>query len=161
MKNYFSGLTTAAEIKAVYKCLCTIHHPDNGGDTATMQEINRQRTAALAALEEDAAPADEPASVILLPEECPTRTDIPAALLELLEAARRLPCLHLEVCGSWLWATGSTKPVKDQLKALGFHFSANKKAWYWHDPSEKRRFRSRRRYSMDEIREAHGSRVIA
>ncbi len=27
-------------VKAAYRCLATLHHPDKGGDTATMQAIN-------------------------------------------------------------------------------------------------------------------------
>ena len=162
-KNYFANLSTANEINNVYKALCLAFHPDHGGDEETMKEINRQRSAALAALEQGTAPAaaglELPAAVIGLPEKAETST-APAELMERIEKASRLPCVHVELCGSWLWVTGSTQPVKEQLKALGFHFSGNKKAWYWHDPRQKRR-RSRRRYDMDEIREMHGSQKLA
>ena len=39
--------------------------------------------------------------------------------------------LSLEVCGSWLWVTKKTFPIKDLLKSLGFRYSANKMAWYY------------------------------
>ena len=33
--------------------------------------------------------------------------------------------------GTWLWASGDTKPHKDALKALGFRWSKKRTAWYW------------------------------
>ena len=42
MKRYFDHLNTLAAIKAEYKALVKANHPDIGGDTATMQDINGQ-----------------------------------------------------------------------------------------------------------------------
>ena len=42
MKRYFDHLRTLSEVKAEYKRLVKINHPDVGGDTATMQAINAQ-----------------------------------------------------------------------------------------------------------------------
>ena len=42
MKRYFDHLHTLAAIKAEYKQLVKLNHPDVGGDTATMQDINGQ-----------------------------------------------------------------------------------------------------------------------
>ena len=42
MKCYFDHLTRLAEIKKEYHRLTKENHPDVGGDTATMQEINKQ-----------------------------------------------------------------------------------------------------------------------
>ena len=44
---YFSNLNKVEEIKKVYRKLCFKHHPDRGGDTAIMQEINSQYKKAL------------------------------------------------------------------------------------------------------------------
>lgn len=42
MVNYFESCTDAASIKRKYIELAKKHHPDKGGDTRTMQEINSQ-----------------------------------------------------------------------------------------------------------------------
>jgi DnaJ-class molecular chaperone len=39
---YFKDCTTIEEVKAHYKKLAKQYHPDMGGDTATMQAINRE-----------------------------------------------------------------------------------------------------------------------
>lgn len=40
--DYFAGCNTAEEVEARYRELAREHHPDLGGDTATMADINRQ-----------------------------------------------------------------------------------------------------------------------
>ena len=42
MKRYFDHLNRLQEIKKEYHRLTKENHPDVGGDTATMQEINKQ-----------------------------------------------------------------------------------------------------------------------
>ena len=39
-------------------------------------------------------------------------------LLEKIVALKQLPGLEINLCGSWIWIGGDTKPQKDQLKAL-------------------------------------------
>ncbi len=46
--NYFEGCNTYAEVEARYRELARENHPDLGGDTATMAEINRQHSMARA-----------------------------------------------------------------------------------------------------------------
>ena len=46
--------------------------------------------------------------------------------------------IDVELCGSWIWCSGNTKAVKEDLKSLGFKWSHNKAAWYYHrDPYRK------------------------
>lgn len=46
--NYFEGCNTYAEVEGRYRELARENHPDLGGDTATMAEINRQHSMARA-----------------------------------------------------------------------------------------------------------------
>lgn len=48
--KYFSGVNSLEALKAAYKRLALENHPDRGGDTATMQEINAEYDAAFARL---------------------------------------------------------------------------------------------------------------
>ncbi|HNQ68990.1 MAG TPA: hypothetical protein PKN32_11470, partial [Bacteroidales bacterium] len=40
--KYFKDCQSLDEVKRRYKELALIHHPDRGGNTATMQEINNE-----------------------------------------------------------------------------------------------------------------------
>lgn len=61
--DYFEGANTLEEVEARYRDLARQYHPDAGGDTAIMAEINRQRTMARAFFRgrAEAAAADEAA----------------------------------------------------------------------------------------------------
>ena len=66
--------------------------------------------------------------------------------------------VKIELCGSWLWISGDTKPHKDNLKRIGCRWSNNKKQWYWRPPGSGRPwFRSSNEYSMEQIRSDYGS----
>jgi len=67
--------------------------------------------------------------------------------------------LTIEVCGSWVWVTGNTKPHKDELKAAGFFWSAKKSSWYFRPANRKGRFKAAS-WSMEEIRTKFGSEII-
>jgi len=43
---------------------------------------------------------------------------------------RCFPELTVEITGSWIWVSGDTKPVKDELKDHGMKFSFKKTKWY-------------------------------
>ena len=40
--KYFTNCTTLDELKKEFRRLCMAHHPDRGGDTATMAAINAE-----------------------------------------------------------------------------------------------------------------------
>lgn len=61
--------------------------------------------------------------------------------------------LEVEICGSWIWVSGDTRTHKETLKSAGFRWAPVKKKWHW---AAKRSF-SRGNYSMEQIREHHGS----
>ena len=45
--------------------------------------------------------------------------------------------VKIEKIGTWLWLSGATYKIKDNLRELGFFFSANKKAWFWNGQGHK------------------------
>ena len=55
--------------------------------------------------------------------------------------------------GRWLWVTGNTYPIKEQLKELGFFYSKNKKSWFFNGEESKK---GRGFYSFDELKDKFG-----
>ena len=145
--KYFAACTTLDELKKEYRRLAMIHHPDHGGDTATMQAINGEYSEAFARLKnQHNAAADEAHQTTETPEE----------FITIISQLLRFPGLIVELCGSWLWITGETYAIKDQLKAAGCRWSSSKKAWYWHHPEEGSRWH-KGTATMSDIRTKYGS----
>jgi hypothetical protein len=46
--------------------------------------------------------------------------------------------VSVERIGDWLWVSGDTKSIRDELKVLGFHWGSKKKAWYFKGRESKR-----------------------
>ena len=139
---FFSRIITLEELKAEYKRLCKIHHPDLGGDTATMQEINAEYAKMLVSL-------DLGKSTV----------EIESAIMDIIQATTLYKGLIVELCGNWVWFTGETYQWKEQLKSLGCFFSAKKTAWYWRPADYKHHGKSMP--SLENIRAKYGSRVFA
>lgn len=147
------GCETIEEVKARYKELVFTYHPDKSGrDTnGEMAEITSQY--------KDAAAKYKNVHKTVQGETYEKETpDTAAEFADIIEKIIRLEGVTIEICGSWVWISGGTKQYKDYLKESGFRWSANKAAWYWHREPYKRR--SRKNYTLDEIRTMHGSQAI-
>ena len=148
--KYFTNINTLDELKAAYRRLSMKHHPDRGGDTATMQEINAEHDELFELLKKQHnASADE----------FHQTTETPEEFREIIELLLKLEGLTVELCGSWLWIGGDTRQHKETLKAAGCHWSNNKKLWYWHHAEEGRKWR-RGKATMSDIRMKYGSQVF-
>ncbi len=146
--QYFSNCKTIEEVKAQYKQLAKQYHPDLGGDTATMQAINREYTYACARLANGAGLSDEQAD---------NEIKLSELYREAIEKIIYLPGIIIEIVGHWIWVTGNTKPVKDNLKDAHFIFAPKKCAWYFRADEYKTRGGKK---SLDEIRQKYGSENI-
>jgi curved DNA-binding protein CbpA len=144
--KYFYDCRTLEEVKRKYKELAMLHHPDRGGNTATMQEINNEyeevRKNPLFDFSNETAEDQE--DFLKYPE--------------IINQIIGLEGLIIELIGSWIWISGNTYPHRGILKQIGFYFAPKKVMWYYR-PSE---FKSVNRSpkSIDEIRVKYGSDVI-
>lgn len=76
-------------------------------------------------------------------------------LREILQHIVTMENINIEIVGCWIWVDGNTYEHKDSLKALGFKWAREKKKWYFH--TEAFRKRSKKKLSMDDIRNYYGS----
>ena len=150
--RYFADVHTLADLKAQYRRLAMQHHPDRGGDTATMQAINAEHDELFVQLArmQNACAADDTTGRVK-----PT-TEAPEEFRQVIDLLMKLDGLDVELCGSWLWIGGNTKPHKERLKTVGCRWSSSKKLWYWHHPEEGAGW-SRGKASMQTIRGKYGS----
>ena len=145
--KYFAGCHTLEDLKREYRRLTMIHHPDRGGDTATMQAINAEHDEVFERLKhQHNAQADEAHQTTETPEEF---RNIIAVLLQ-------LDGLEVELCGCWLWIGGDTLRHREALKAAGCRWSSSKKLWYWHHQEDGAHW-SRGKRTMSQIRTKYGS----
>ena len=152
--KYFTNVRTLDEIKKEYRRLSKLHHPDYGGDEEIMRAINNEHDELFESLKRqhnaraDADPTGKTRRTTETAQEFRTVID---ALLKL--------DLTVELCGSWLWISGDTKPNKEALKKVGCRWSASKKMWYWRHPEEGYT-RSRGKATMNQIRNRYGSQTF-
>lgn len=146
--KYFSNCTSVDQIKSLYKKLAMQHHPDRGGDTYTMQQINTEYAFACAkAMRAEGFTVTETNQRIKLSEE----------YRKVIERIIALPGIAIEVVGHWIWVTGDTYAVRDKLKAAGLFFAPKKQAWYYRSEIFKTKGGKK---SLDEIRRKYGSEHI-
>lgn len=148
MSKFFEGITTAQELKTAYRDLARTHHPDNGGDTATMQAINAEY-AFLAERIDRAANPDKTA------EQFATMQEVNEALRVVIQSIAHID-VTIEVVGLWLWVSGNTYPHKDALKRAGFKWASKKKMWYY--AGVKSNGRGRKSYA--EIKNTYGAKTV-
>lgn len=145
---YFKDCTTIEEVKKLYKKLAKENHPDAGGNTSTMQIINTEYAFACAKIAKGCGLSDAEADEqIKLSEE----------YKNVINAIINLPGIIIEVVGNWIWVTGNTRPVKEDLKAAGLFFAKKKVAWYYRSPEFKTRGSNT---TLEEIRERYGTETI-
>lgn len=151
--KWFNNPQTLEELKKEYKKLVFKHHPDKGGKTSDMQEINAEYDRLFAKLKNVHKSAD--GKTYTAKEET---KETPEQFREILEKLIHLDGIEIEICGTWIWITGNTFTHREALKQLRFKYSKNKAAWYYHE--EGYRKTSRKTFSLDEIRDLWGSEKV-
>ncbi|MCX2492640.1 J domain-containing protein [Pedobacter sp. PF22-3] len=147
--KWFSECRTLDEVKALYKKLAKQYHPDLGGDTETMQAINKEYAFASAkTIKGENLSEEETENEIRFSEE----------YRQAIEKIIHLEGIVIELVGYWIWATGNTIAVKSELKNAGYFFASKKLAWYFRTAEYKCTKGSKK--SLEEIREKYGSEVI-
>lgn len=135
------GSYTPELLKASYRKLVSEYHPDrNPLGLHMMQLINQAYE---------------------LVGECTGETEEEQSFCEdILNALRSVSelGLNIELCGTWIWVSGNTKPHRELFKANKFKRAPKKGMWYFH--SGERKSFSRGKYSIDDIRIMHGTREV-
>lgn len=142
--TYFKNIKTIEELKIQYKKLAMQYHPDRPtGDLEIMKIVNNEYDYLLKNLKETA-------------NEKYNEYQYAEAFKDIIDQLIKCDGLIIEICGSWLWITGNTKPNKKILSDNGFTWRSKKGAWSLGDKSKIHHSE----LSMDRIRDLYGSKVI-
>lgn len=148
MKNWFTA-KNLPELKKQYKELAKQFHPDMGGSDEAMAQINSEYDRLSKILPNISMNGEEYE---------PKERENARAWRDCIANIIHCEGLEIEICGTWVWVTGSTIIHKETLKANGYKWSAKKVAWYWHD--EGYRKLGHKTYNLDDIRGMWGSEKI-
>jgi len=135
-----TGDYTPESVKQAYRKACSIYHPDRNPAGLEMMKMVNQ---AYEALKEESGQAQAAGEA----------SDYGSEISESLSKIIHLG-LDIEVCGSWVWLHGDTKPHKELLKEAGFMWAPKKALWYYRPADYKSKARGN--FSMDDIRLRHG-----
>ena len=126
MAKWFTKCKYAEQGKDLYRELVKKYHTDNGAqDDSIIKEINAEFSEwwkthkHLHYSEENQS------------EYTKDTTETVEDFIEIIRNLSTLPGLTVEQIGRWLWITGNTFPVREQLKTFGCRWSSGKKQWYW------------------------------
>lgn len=139
MKKYLEEIRksrTLAELKSNYKTWCLQLHPDlNPGKdtTAEMQELNNAYEAQFKLLKDRELRKDKK------DREKFSYSEVPSDLITIINTLIKFKGVQIDIVGNWLWLSGNTYPYKEQIKGLRFHWSKNKKKWFWNGSDSVRR----------------------
>lgn len=147
--NYFKNCASIVEVKKKYKELALKHHPDRGGDTATMQEIISEYMSILqnphfSFKNEHKTTEQEKQDFI--------------KYAEIIDKIVGLDGIIIEIMGDWIWISGNTYPHRQTLKETGFYFAPKKTLWYYRPPEYKSS--NRKPKTIEFIRMKYGSNII-
>ncbi len=154
---FFKNCSTVGQIKAEYRRLAKMHHPDLGGDLETMKQVNLMYHAALLAANGQTSKGQDGRPHTYTYNET-TEQAVMDKVLEIL--ALRLDNLKVEIIGVWVWVSGSLKEQKDLLNrhGAGLKWHNKRKMWYWKPYAGRTRYSD---YSTDDLRQMYGSRTFA
>lgn len=153
MWKWFRDCKTAEQGKARYRELVRKYHPDNGGTGEELKEISVEFKSWFAR-HKDIHTNSEGKTYTSEKETTETAEDF----MEIINSLSTLPGIDVEICGTWLWISGNTYPVKEQLASFGCRWSRSKKKWYWTtEEFAKARYKTP---SMAHIRMMYGSQKV-
>lgn len=152
MVNFFENCKTLDELKKEYKAAAIQHHPDLGGNTAIMQQVNSQyekRFEELKHIQNEEAATDTTGKT-------QATTEAPTDFIRIIEILLNLDGITVELCGRWLWIGGNTMPHRESLRNAGCCWSQAKKLWHWNYAEDSARWHKGKK-TMQQIRNTYGS----
>ncbi len=139
IEQYFVDIQGINEAKKVFKNLAKILHPDKSGTNEEFQILNSVYNHFLE-------------NELYFSNESKFDLEIEKIISQILH----YDDLIIEVIGSWIWLSGETKSIKENLKSLGFKWASKKKLWYFGEMKGRNPHQS----SMNDIKSKYGFQTV-
>ena len=143
---------TRKEMKSLFRKLSLKNHPDQGGDSEKMIiileafEVIKENYSFIIEKDKDFE-EDKNYWVINDPE-----------MEKIYKSIYHLEDIKIEICGYWMWVTGTTYPYRKLFKESGLFYAKKKIAWYWKSPEKKSNGRGTA--TLEKIRKKYGSKSL-
>lgn len=151
--KWFKNCNTLDELKKRYRELVMKYHPDRGGDTRTMQEINLEHDEMFRRLQREnnqRANRHEQGYKV--------NTEEPSKYRELVYKVLALRGVSVEIIGTWVWISAAQCHAQ-ALKSYGCRWSKSRRLWYWTPYAIPKKDASN--IDMDALRQTYGSQRFA
>lgn len=149
---YFQSCNSVADVKSAYRKLAFEFHPDRGGNTRKMQEINAAYHEALRRFDGISYKGFDGKEHTYKYSQH-VEQEIIDKINELLKL--KMTSVNIELIGTWLWVHGNTKPYKDELKKLKLRWHSKRSKWYFRQKTYHRKYSGA---DFDLLRNMYGSR---
>lgn len=147
--KFFKDVKTLEELKQEYKRLAKLHHPDVGGDHETMKLVNSEYDEMVKILKNGNTDKNQDSDVDL------------EDFKEVIEKLIIYDDIILEIVGTWLWASGDTKPHKELLsKELGFFWNPKREVWQKKPKDQQNKKFVNSKKSDEELKRMYGSKKV-
>ena len=157
--KHFSSVTSLDELKCQYKKLAFKNHPDRGGKTEVMQEINSEYEQLLNRIINEASKdqyQDSSENGRGFWSSRSEHSEVEKKVKQAIDAIINLDGLDIEIIGVWVWVSGDTKQHKDKLKEAGFVWNRVQCKWVFIG----KKSNGRGKMTLDQMRELHGSQKV-
>ena len=135
IKKEFENVTGLNEAKKIFKKLARELHPDVGGSEEEFKILKNVYD-------------DIIEHKIYFSNESKFDLELEKIISKILHFEN----ITIEVVGSWIWLSGETKAIKNNLKDLSFKWASKKKMWYYGEMKGK----NPNQKSMEEIKSKYG-----
>lgn len=149
IKQQFDECQTVEQVKVLFKILARKYHPDLGGDTETMQQVNNYYHQALMRVQ-----YHNNGDAHYYRYDDVAEHSVADKLYDILSLVN--DDIVVELVGQWIWISGETTPIKEKLKENGCRWSGKRKMWYW-TASKGKKWGSK--LSYNEIKQKYGSEI--
>jgi len=150
----FTNCNTPHETKKLYRKLAMENHPDLGGNTRAMQDINEAYHDMLAMMSGQTHLGSDGKS-----HKYTYSHKVEQAVIDALGRALGLnkPELRIELIGTWVWLSETKREDKDlyNKNGIGFLWHSKRAKWYFRVAGRRRQYNSNA--TMNELRSAYGS----